>query len=83
VIEFLITDVLKVLLQVVLIDLVLAGDNAGVIGLAAAGRLLQAQEASPAKRSPKRVGRLSWPTFPCRSTMSWPSQGRHASIQWS
>ena len=36
-IEFLITDVLNVLLQVVLIDLVLAGDNAIVIGLAAAG----------------------------------------------
>jgi len=40
--EFLITDVLNVLLQVVLIDLVLAGDNAIVIGLAAAG-LPQAQ----------------------------------------
>lgn len=36
------TDVLGVLLQVVLIDLVLAGDNAIVIGLAAAG-LPQAQ----------------------------------------
>ncbi|MBR0818995.1 TerC family protein [Bradyrhizobium liaoningense] len=36
------TDVLSVLLQVVLIDLVLAGDNAIVIGLAAAG-LPQAQ----------------------------------------
>ncbi|WFU85248.1 TerC family protein [Bradyrhizobium sp. CIAT3101] len=36
-IEFPITDVLNVLLQVVLIDLVLAGDNAIVIGLAAAG----------------------------------------------
>jgi len=35
--EFLDTDVLNVLLQVVLIDLVLAGDNAIVIGLAAAG----------------------------------------------
>jgi YjbE family integral membrane protein len=35
--EFLGTDVLTVLLQVVLIDLVLAGDNAIVIGLAAAG----------------------------------------------
>ena len=35
--EFLGTDVLNVLLQVVLIDLVLAGDNAIVIGLAAAG----------------------------------------------
>jgi YjbE family integral membrane protein len=44
VIEFLITDVLNVLLQVVLIDLVLAGDNAIVIGLAAAG-LPQAQRA--------------------------------------
>jgi YjbE family integral membrane protein len=42
--EFLITDVLNVLLQVVLIDLVLAGDNAIVIGLAAAG-LPQAQRA--------------------------------------
>ncbi|GLR91815.1 TerC family protein [Bradyrhizobium iriomotense] len=41
-IEFLITDVLNVLLQVILIDLVLAGDNAIVIGLAAAG-LPQAQ----------------------------------------
>ena len=41
-IEFFITDVLNVLLQVVLIDLVLAGDNAIVIGLAAAG-LPQAQ----------------------------------------
>ena len=40
--EFLNTDVLNVLLQVVLIDLVLAGDNAIVIGLAAAG-LPQAQ----------------------------------------
>ncbi|UPK38162.1 TerC family protein [Bradyrhizobium sp. 186] len=40
--EFLTTDVLNVLLQVVLIDLVLAGDNAIVIGLAAAG-LPQAQ----------------------------------------
>ena len=40
--EFLSTDLLKVLLQVVLIDLVLAGDNAIVIGLAAAG-LPQAQ----------------------------------------
>jgi YjbE family integral membrane protein len=40
--EFLITDVLNVLLQVILIDLVLAGDNAIVIGLAAAG-LPQAQ----------------------------------------
>jgi YjbE family integral membrane protein len=40
--EFLGTDVLSVLLQVVLIDLVLAGDNAIVIGLAAAG-LPQAQ----------------------------------------
>ena len=40
--EFLSTDVLNVLLQVVLIDLVLAGDNAIVIGLAAAG-LPQAQ----------------------------------------
>jgi YjbE family integral membrane protein len=44
VIEFLITDVLNVLLQVVLIDLVLAGDNAIVIGLAAAG-LPQTQRA--------------------------------------
>jgi len=35
--EFLSTDVLNVLWQVVLIDLVLAGDNAIVIGLAAAG----------------------------------------------
>ena len=35
--EFLGTDALTVLLQVVLIDLVLAGDNAIVIGLAAAG----------------------------------------------
>jgi YjbE family integral membrane protein len=35
--EFLDTDVLTALLQVVLIDLVLAGDNAIVIGLAAAG----------------------------------------------
>jgi len=42
VLEFLSTDVLNVLLQVVLIDLVLAGDNAIVIGLAAAG-LPQAQ----------------------------------------
>jgi YjbE family integral membrane protein len=42
--EFLPTDVLNVLLQVVLIDLVLAGDNAIVIGLAAAG-LPQAQRA--------------------------------------
>ncbi len=40
--EFLNTDALNVLLQVVLIDLVLAGDNAIVIGLAAAG-LPQAQ----------------------------------------
>ena len=40
--EFLSTDALNVLLQVVLIDLVLAGDNAIVIGLAAAG-LPQAQ----------------------------------------
>jgi YjbE family integral membrane protein len=44
VIEFLVTDVLNVLLQVVLIDLVLAGDNAIVIGLAAAG-LPQTQRA--------------------------------------
>jgi len=35
--EFLSADVLAALLQVVLIDLVLAGDNAIVIGLAAAG----------------------------------------------
>ena len=35
--EFLVTDVLTALLQVILIDLVLAGDNAIVIGLAAAG----------------------------------------------
>jgi len=35
--EFLGTDVLTALFQVVLIDLVLAGDNAVVIGLAAAG----------------------------------------------
>jgi len=35
--EFLGTDVLTALLQVILIDLVLAGDNAIVIGLAAAG----------------------------------------------
>ncbi|MET4222044.1 YjbE family integral membrane protein [Bradyrhizobium sp. LB7.2] len=40
--EFLTADVLNVLLQVVLIDLVLAGDNAIVVGLAAAG-LPQAQ----------------------------------------
>ena len=40
--EFLSADVLTALLQVVLIDLVLAGDNAIVIGLAAAG-LPQAQ----------------------------------------
>jgi YjbE family integral membrane protein len=44
VLEFLSTDLLNVLLQVVLIDLVLAGDNAIVIGLAAAG-LPQAQRA--------------------------------------
>ncbi|WP_314949352.1 TerC family protein [Bradyrhizobium cosmicum] len=43
-IDYLDTDVLSVLLQVVLIDLVLAGDNAIVIGLAAAG-LPQAQRA--------------------------------------
>ncbi|MCK1687954.1 TerC family protein [Bradyrhizobium sp. 145] len=41
-IDYLDTDVLSILLQVVLIDLVLAGDNAIVIGLAAAG-LPQAQ----------------------------------------
>src|ERR1700745_608037 len=35
--EFITADVLTALLQVVLIDLVLAGDNAVVIGLAAAG----------------------------------------------
>jgi YjbE family integral membrane protein len=35
--EFITTDALSALLQVVLIDLVLAGDNAVVIGLAAAG----------------------------------------------
>jgi predicted tellurium resistance membrane protein TerC len=40
--EFLSADVLSVLLQVILIDLVLAADNAIVIGLAAAG-LPQAQ----------------------------------------
>lgn len=40
--DYLNTDALNVLLQVVLIDLVLAGDNAIVIGLAAAG-LPQAQ----------------------------------------
>ena len=40
--EFLSPDVLTALVQVVLIDLVLAGDNAIVIGLAAAG-LPQAQ----------------------------------------
>jgi YjbE family integral membrane protein len=40
--EFLSADVLNVLLQVILIDLVLAADNAIVIGLAAAG-LPQAQ----------------------------------------
>jgi YjbE family integral membrane protein len=40
--EFISIDLLNVLLQVVLIDLVLAGDNAIVIGLAAAG-LPQAQ----------------------------------------
>jgi len=36
-IEFITTDALSALLQVILIDLVLAGDNAVVIGLAAAG----------------------------------------------
>src|SRR4029077_4343439 len=41
--EFLGTDVLTALFQVVLIDLALAGDNAIVIGLAAAG-LPQAQQ---------------------------------------
>jgi YjbE family integral membrane protein len=41
--EFLSTDILTVLFQVVLIDLALAGDNAIVIGLAAAG-LPQAQQ---------------------------------------
>src|SRR5947209_10221609 len=35
--EFIAADALTALLQVVLIDLVLAGDNAVVIGLAAAG----------------------------------------------
>lgn len=35
--EFITTDALTALLQVILIDLVLAGDNAVVIGLAAAG----------------------------------------------
>src|SRR5918911_613604 len=35
--EFITADALTALLQVVLIDLVLAGDNAVVIGLAAAG----------------------------------------------
>src|SRR3954469_14375618 len=35
--EFITTEALTALLQVVLIDLVLAGDNAVVIGLAAAG----------------------------------------------
>ena len=40
--EFLGLDALTALLQVVLIDLVLAGDNAIVIGLAAAG-LIEAQ----------------------------------------
>lgn len=136
------TDVLSVFLQIVLIDLVLAGDNAIVIGLASAGlpeaqrgkailigiaaatilRLLlaglatqssrssascllagscccgcvgkcgescahppqghkvrwgpmeQLQAANLAKHSLKRVGRLSWPTFPCLSTTFWPWQ---------
>src|SRR6185503_4154369 len=36
-IEFITADALTALLQVILIDLVLAGDNAVVIGLAAAG----------------------------------------------
>src|SRR6476620_7671994 len=36
-IEFITADALTALLQVILIDLVLAGDNAAVIGLAAAG----------------------------------------------
>src|ERR1700752_4137871 len=36
-IDFITADALSALLQVVLIDLVLAGDNAVVIGLAAAG----------------------------------------------
>ena len=35
--EFITADALTALLQVILIDLVLAGDNAVVIGLAAAG----------------------------------------------
>ena len=153
--EFLGTDALTVLLQVVLIDLVLAGDNAIVIGLAAAGlpeaqrgkailigivaatmlRILfaglttqilqvvgllfaggfcccgyagkcgescappllqsrskrwrlperlqeQIPKAGRGKHSSRRLRRSLWLTFPCRSTTSWPSQGRHASIQW-
>ncbi|MCJ9731643.1 TerC family protein, partial [Bradyrhizobium sp. PRIMUS42] len=35
--EFITSDALTALVQVILIDLVLAGDNAVVIGLAAAG----------------------------------------------
>jgi len=44
--EFVTADALSALLQVILIDLVLAGDNAVVIGLAAAG-LPAEQRAAP------------------------------------
>ena len=44
---------LAALLQVIVIDLVLAGDNAVVIGLAAAGLTLEQED--PAGRSPRDV----------------------------
>src|SRR5215218_5660456 len=52
--EFITTEALTALLQVVLIDLVLAGDNAVVIGLAAAGLPADHRRHRPAHRLCRR-----------------------------
>jgi hypothetical protein len=85
-----VSNEITALLQVVLIDMVLAGDNAIVIGLAAAGLTTAAtHESCPGgyhrrDGSADNIRRSHHPviagTYQCPSTMCWPLQVPHASI---
>jgi hypothetical protein len=91
--ELLTPEALTALLQVIMIDLVLAGDNAIVIGLAAAGLPVDQRKkailigiiaATVLRILFARPPGRSWSrTCPCRSTTCWRSQAPRASTRSS
>jgi len=60
---FLDPQVISAYLEVIMINVILSGDNVIVIGMAAAGLSIELRG---------RSARSSSPIFPCRLTMYWP-----------